>query len=1280
MALEDRSVIDLWYRRLPRYLYLEELVAGRTIVEIGCGLGVGCDFLREQGASRVVGIDRDEALLERARKRYSREGVEFQRWVAWRGLPVGDASCDLIVVPEAKAWLAELGFLEDMRRVLKPEGNLVVAVPSADRPGSASSDSAAQAVSYYDLVETLEPVFGRVRMMGQSPFLGYALVEYAEGAESPDLSLDTSLVDGGNAGEGVSHYVALCGPDPRPARGYTIVQIPFEPIEHRLLSLATPAIRGAEGTTGNGNGHKATPHVPGAEVVLPPHITPVITPAESAPIDLNPGLTGSASPQAAPVLADVEAREQLEARVRAAEAKTASLERKLGEMQGRMQEERALFERRLADAHALVRQAGDSQALAGVESAREQLALEGEIERLNARNLHERTEYERKLARLQAELDEHVDPSGRLPATASEVLVVTDTNELRERDDRIGWLMGERQGLEWRVSELEGQLAAGERHWQGIVADLEERARTRDDALDESAEAARRHHEQTRMMSDELAERTELARELERQRTAAELALAVAERAAAEHVVRIEELEGKSRVERKRLAQLEGGILREAHAPKVDIHVMEQERAALEETLRKEAADQSARADAEVAKIKERLALADSQTALWMTKFRESERKAEEARGEATRKLLDSKSAAGLQLQRALEESTRKLSSARDEAMRAQRDRDGAEQKAAQAADELKAALTRLGEAEQALAAARTERNQLEAKMNVVLAERQGIERALAEGRHEQARLSARVGELERAVVDRDQQIQRLAGAAEAERRSTMAAAEREREVKGAVRAAATAREEAAREVQSARDQLLRVQDELTLARAEVQRLQAAARADERAGAERMVALEAQLSEALAQAPAARGEQTAAGEAAEDQISVAQLVREAQAQVARLEKELKAAQRELVAAGKVAAAQHKALEKAHVEHDDRKQELLGVRRELRLRDKRDTALRAELKDRDDKLARLAAELAATGKQIAKLEKASQPRTKATAGTTKEGARGTATDDQLARLREELKFRKADLEETESALAQARGREEQLAMELARREAELEKALVEREKAERSVKVEAELRQRAVDEARRAGERAQTARGDAEAARADAGRARAAEAGAREREKQAASEGEERKERLKTLKREVDAAERRLQRETQRAERMERMVDDSTQGAERAAREVADLRKNLAELGAQAAERAARVSTLEARIAAGAGPRAPDLTRARSRLQAFEAGLHLSAERLAGIEDMLAAAAGAEDRVSEALDRVATRVRIMNERAGMLSSAELGALLSELQEELERALR
>ena len=64
--LRDTGLAD-WLRRLPHYLYVADLIAGKQVLEIGCGSGEGAKFLADHGAARVVGVDARSAKIEHAR-------------------------------------------------------------------------------------------------------------------------------------------------------------------------------------------------------------------------------------------------------------------------------------------------------------------------------------------------------------------------------------------------------------------------------------------------------------------------------------------------------------------------------------------------------------------------------------------------------------------------------------------------------------------------------------------------------------------------------------------------------------------------------------------------------------------------------------------------------------------------------------------------------------------------------------------------------------------------------------------------------------------------------------------------------------------------------------------------------------------------------------------------------------------------------------------------------------------------------------------------------------
>lgn len=98
-------------------------VAGRRVLDIGCGDGALAAILRERGAD-VVGIDADPAMIEAARRRLP--DADFRVGDA-ASVPFPDGSFDLaflvtvLCLTENRA-----AILREVARVLKPGGRLVV--------------------------------------------------------------------------------------------------------------------------------------------------------------------------------------------------------------------------------------------------------------------------------------------------------------------------------------------------------------------------------------------------------------------------------------------------------------------------------------------------------------------------------------------------------------------------------------------------------------------------------------------------------------------------------------------------------------------------------------------------------------------------------------------------------------------------------------------------------------------------------------------------------------------------------------------------------------------------------------------------------------------------------------------------------------------------------------------------------------------------------------------------------------------------------------------------
>ena len=126
-AATESNLINGYYTR-PAVLDLAGDVAGRRILDVGCGAGPLLAALRERGAV-VTGIEPSARMLELARQRLG-DGVPlYQGGLGGDPLPFPDAAFDDVIACLVLHYLEDWkGPLTELRRVLVPGGRLIVAV------------------------------------------------------------------------------------------------------------------------------------------------------------------------------------------------------------------------------------------------------------------------------------------------------------------------------------------------------------------------------------------------------------------------------------------------------------------------------------------------------------------------------------------------------------------------------------------------------------------------------------------------------------------------------------------------------------------------------------------------------------------------------------------------------------------------------------------------------------------------------------------------------------------------------------------------------------------------------------------------------------------------------------------------------------------------------------------------------------------------------------------------------------------------------------------------
>ena len=101
-------------------------IAGRDVLEIGCGTGKNTQWLAEH-ASSVVGLDLSPEMLTRARTRVSSENVQFIEHDIQRTWPIPDESVNAVVGNLVLEHISNIQIIfHEAQRVLRPNGTLFI--------------------------------------------------------------------------------------------------------------------------------------------------------------------------------------------------------------------------------------------------------------------------------------------------------------------------------------------------------------------------------------------------------------------------------------------------------------------------------------------------------------------------------------------------------------------------------------------------------------------------------------------------------------------------------------------------------------------------------------------------------------------------------------------------------------------------------------------------------------------------------------------------------------------------------------------------------------------------------------------------------------------------------------------------------------------------------------------------------------------------------------------------------------------------------------------------
>jgi 2-polyprenyl-3-methyl-5-hydroxy-6-metoxy-1,4-benzoquinol methylase len=176
------NAAEMSYDHVARYRLVERYVAGKDVIDMGCGAGYGSHSL-SRVASSVRGVDLSGEAIAHAKARYEAPNLSYGVGDVTR-LPFEDASFEVAISFEVIEHLEEPeDLVREARRVVKEAGLFVVSTPdkrtySLDR--NSVNPYHVREMFPLEFREILERHFEHVEIYGQGALAGSIVVPGAE--------------------------------------------------------------------------------------------------------------------------------------------------------------------------------------------------------------------------------------------------------------------------------------------------------------------------------------------------------------------------------------------------------------------------------------------------------------------------------------------------------------------------------------------------------------------------------------------------------------------------------------------------------------------------------------------------------------------------------------------------------------------------------------------------------------------------------------------------------------------------------------------------------------------------------------------------------------------------------------------------------------------------------------------------------------------------------------------------------------------------------------------
>lgn len=233
LALHPASTLVAW---------LEAQVRGRRVVVLGDATAGLAEGLAARGARLVHAYDPDVARAAEAAAASSRAIAPRPVFAPLEAeSSVRDGAFDVVVVADLGVFGDPADTMRRVRRLLSPSGVAVIASRNPDASRwlvRAGNPPIGGALTYYDLFDLVSLQFPEVKMLGQTPFVGYAIVDFA--ADEPEVTVDASLLE---ETESPEWYVVVAGDRRVDVDPYALIELPFVDVASGLAGGEPTTLR-----------------------------------------------------------------------------------------------------------------------------------------------------------------------------------------------------------------------------------------------------------------------------------------------------------------------------------------------------------------------------------------------------------------------------------------------------------------------------------------------------------------------------------------------------------------------------------------------------------------------------------------------------------------------------------------------------------------------------------------------------------------------------------------------------------------------------------------------------------------------------------------------------------------------------------------------------------------------------------------------------------------------------------------------------------------------------